>query len=337
LAADFAALAPTVTLPEWSEEWTVDALRRRLELRRLLTRLRARAWPLVYSNTATNGYVLELIGSRQPIVSHVHELATTIDSFGKRNFDAVRRHTTRFIACAEAVKHELTGRSVDPAIVDVVHGFISTSPDAGQSAAARPRVRDELRIPQDAFVVGGSGYVSWRKAPDVFLALARTVARRRPSAPIHFVWVGAMSGHISASDLEHDARRLGIETRIHFIGSRPNPLDYFAAFDVFALVSREDPFPLVCLEVASLGIPIVCFDGAGGAKEFVEQDCGFVLPYQDVEHMADAILTLQQCEEHRATLGRRAAEKVRLRHDINRAAPQIVDIVERLMTTPRHS
>ena len=78
-------------------------------------------------------------------------------------------------------------------------------------------------------------------------------------------------------------------------------------------------------------MPIVCFDYAGDMKEFVEDDCGFVLPYQDVDAMADAVLMLHQSEDLRKDLGQHADAKVRHRHDINRAAPRIVDIVERLI------
>jgi glycosyltransferase involved in cell wall biosynthesis len=56
-----------------------------------------------------------------------------------------------------------------------------------------------------------------------------------------------------------------------------------------------------------------------------------VLPYLDVDAMAEAILTLQQSEELRREQGRRAEAKVRQRHDVNTAAPRIVDIVERLL------
>ncbi|MDH6063711.1 hypothetical protein, partial [Umezakia ovalisporum] len=39
----------------------------------------------------------------------------------------------------------------------------------------------------------------------------------------------------------------------------------------------------VCLEAASLGKPILCFDKAGGEPEFVEDDCGFIVPYLDLD------------------------------------------------------
>ena len=57
----------------------------------------------------------------------------------------------------------------------------------------------------------------------------------------------------------HDAKRLGLGDRIKFVGPLEQPAQLFAAMDVFALTSREDPFPLVMLEAAAAGIPFVCF------------------------------------------------------------------------------
>lgn len=333
LAGEFAELGHIYTLPTWSAELTPIAVRDRLLRRRMVSRLRATDYSLVYSNTATNGDVLNFLGGRQPIISHIHELATTIRLYGEENFDSVRRHTTRYIACAESVKSDLTSQwPIAPDTVDVVHEFVHVPPqDDANKARMRSRIRGELGIPDNAFVVGGSGQVVWRKAPDLFIGLAKAVKRRQPSANVHFVWVGGFREGIESiapRAIEHDVRGLGLEGQVHFIGSRSNPLDYFHAFDVFAMVSREDPFPLVCLEVASLGTPILCFDYAGGMKEFVEDDCGFVLPYQDVDAMAEAVDTLRQRADLRHEQGRRASAKVRQRHDINAAAPRIVDIVE---------
>ena len=335
LTGEFAKLGTTSRLPPWNARLRLSAVRDRLARRHMLSWLRSTEWSLVYSNTATNGEALNIVGGRQPIISHIHELATTIRLYGEDNFDSVRRHTTRYIACSDSVKSDLTTQwPIEPRSVDVVHGFVNlpAARDEASKAAVRFEVRRQLGIPQDAFVVGGSGAVSWRKAPDVFIALARAVTRRRPSADVHFVWVGGFSDQLIALEaIEHDLRGLGLEGRVHFIGAKADPLNYFHTFDVFAMVSREDPFPLVCLEVASIGTPIVCFDYAGGTKEFVEDDCGFVLPYQDVDAMAEAVLMLQQCDDLRREQGRRAEAKVRHRHDVDSAAPRIVDIVERLL------
>ena len=334
LSGDFASLAPTSTLPPWSTQLRPRAIRERLAHRRVIKRLKSRPWSLVYSNTAANGEILRVLGSRQPVISHIHELANTIRQMGADNIDNVRRYTTRYIACAEAVKRDLVEAwPIDAARVDVVHGFVDMPlVDDREAARLRRKICAELGIPQNAFVVGASGVVAWRKAPDVFIALASRVNMRCPDTPVHFVWMGAFDDTISEQQLDHDLRGLGLTGLVHFIGSRADARPYFHAFDVFAMVSREDPFPLVCLEAAAAGAPIVCFDYAGGAKEFVEDDCGAVLPYQDVDAMAAAILRLRTSDELRLEQGRCAAEKARRRHDIDSAAPKIVEIIEHLLT-----
>ena len=73
---------------------------------------------------------------------------------------------------------------------------------------------------------------------------------------------------------------------VHFVGELENPHPLLNACDLFCLPSREDPFPLVMLEAGALGKPMVCFDGAGGAKEFAARGAGIVVPYLDVPAMA---------------------------------------------------
>jgi hypothetical protein len=96
------------------------------------------------------------------------------------------------------------------------------------------------------------------------------------------------------------------------------------------LLSTEDPYPLVVLEAAALGKPIVCFAGSGGAPEFVENDCGFVVPYLDLEAVAERIAELIEAPELRKRMGTAARMKVQSRHDVNIAAPQILNFIERV-------
>lgn len=132
-------------------------------------------------------------------------------------------------------------------------------------------------------------------------------------------------------ELCYDVKNLGLQEYVRFLGVQPNPLDYFAACDVFTLVSREDPFPLVCLEAASVGKPIVCFDGAGGEKEFVEDDCGFVVPYLDIEAMATKVISLLNSPELCQSFSQRAKQKVRQRHQLHTAALNNLKIIKNFL------
>jgi glycosyltransferase involved in cell wall biosynthesis len=67
--------------------------------------------------------------------------------------------------------------------------------------------------------------------------------------------------------------------------------------------------------------PIICFDKSGGEPEFVEDDCGFIVPYLDLDAMSNRIIQLYQSPDLRQKLGENAKQKVCDRHDISVAAP----------------
>jgi glycosyltransferase involved in cell wall biosynthesis len=291
---------------------------------------------LIYSNTVTNGEILGAISSLDcPVISHVHELEYVIRYYGGglENFERVKQHTQHYIAVSQAVKNNLVqNHEISGSKIDVFHGFGPADRfTLGNKERTKSSVQQQLDIPGDALIVGASGTIQWQKGTDLFVQLARWITQKAGEFPVHFLWVGGESQGPAVGALRRDVRLLGLETCVHFIGAKPNPLDYFSLFDVFALVSREDAFPLVMLEVASLGKPIVCFDNSGGAAEFVGGDCGFVVPYLDIERMADKILQLLDSAALRADLGQQAAKKVREQHDVAVIAPGIAEVIERFL------
>ena len=343
LEPEFAALAPVLILniATSSKRGLFEKVSRRLGLQAVANQVYLSSLKkqlvqanigLIYSNTITNYEVLEFLASLEcPVISHVHELEYWIRRTGLENFKRVQNHTTHYIAVAEAVQKNLVGNHGIPGDrIDIVHEFIPTQlHDLSSQPQVGHQIREQLNLPQEALIVGACGTTDWRKGPDLFIQLARAVYQRQPKTPIYFLWVGGESQGLRFFELWHDVKNVDLEKYIHFLGIRSNPLDYFSAFDIFALVSREDPYPLVCLEAASLCKPIVCFDSsAGGEAEFVENDCGFVVPYLDVETMADKVTELLNSAELRQRLGQRAAQKVRERHDVEVVAPKIFDIIK---------
>ena len=131
--------------------------------------------------------------------------------------------------------------------------------------------------------------------------------------------------------MKHDIERAGIADRFCWTGEVSNPLDYFAGLDAFALVSREDPFPLVCLEAALLEKPILCFAGAGGTPELIEDDSGFVVPYLDLNAMADKLLLLGGDEQLRRRMGACGAAKVRERFSLDVMAPRLHRVIDSML------
>ena len=125
----------------------------------------------------------------------------------------------------------------------------------------------------------------------------------------------------------------GIAALFHQSGEVANPFKLFPAIDVFALLSRDDPYPLACLEVAALEAPVVCFAGAGGMPEFCRDGCGFVAPYLDLEVMAQDIVRLAADPELSQTSGRLARAKVDRENLLEATAPQLRTVIESLIET----
>jgi len=288
---------------------------------------------LVYANafTASHSHFINMLDSRLPMVTHVHEFGNLLVRQGRSDTPSLLSRTRRFIACSGAVKQSLMhNQGVPSEKIDVIYESIQVANvRAGQS---RQEVLAELGFPQDAFLIVGSGRVAWNKGADVFLQLARVVCARHPRA--RFAWIGPGCGW-QISELQHDARMVGLSEKVRFTDEVAKPYDYFSAGDIFALTSREDSFPLTCLESAALGKPILCFADGGGMPEFVEDDCGFVVPYLDIDTMANRVVQLLDCPGCRKKMGEAARRKVAQRHDVSVSAPRILDVIERTITESR--
>lgn len=340
LHLEFEKLAPTYTLnPDKAHNPSETGLLKRLlgkkianPINTLENQLAKKQIALIYSNTITNGKVLERLGGLScPVLTHVHELDYWIRyRVNPKDLELVRRYTHRYIAVSHAVKEALVGGFDIPADkIDVIHGFIPTQDF--RPTISNQSIREQLNIPENAFVVGASGTTDWRKGPDLFIQLAFIIRKLVPVDHIHFIWIGGQHSGPEYGKLRHDLERAGLQNQVHFLGTKQHPADYFNSFDLFASVSREDPFPLVALEAAYLHKPIVAFDRGGGIKEFIQEDCGYVVPYLDLDEMAQKILYLLNNPEHRKCMGDNAHKRVIQNHSINIVGPKILEIIEQLL------
>ena len=146
-------------------------------------------------------------------------------------------------------------------------------------------------------MVGGA---YWAKGDDIFLLVAKEVVSRDPS--IHFYWLGSQSLERKTVN-QGDIDKLEIGSNVHFLPHTTSPHDIVKSMDVFALTSRSDSFPLAAIEAGLLGVPIVCFERASGIQEIIQQGGGEVVPYLDIQKMADVIIRLVTSDELRAKYG----------------------------------
>jgi len=296
-------------------------------MRRLYT---AGSYNVIFSSTIMTGNALSALARfGAPVVTHVHELEYWIRRGGAENFRQVSAQTKSYIAASRAVKDNLVSNHGLPAAnIEVIYEHVRNLPPVA-TEAARCQVRQVLGLPAGAFVIGGCGGEYWRKGRDLVPQLLLAVRRRAPELDVHMVWVGAPGSPEDEFHFRHDLRAGGLEGRFHATGEVEDPLPFYAAMDVFALLSRDDPYPLACLEAAATQRPIVCFEGAGGMPEFVEGGAGLAVPFLDVAALAEALCRLACDPAFARQCGAAGRNKVARENTLATTAPRIQRVIER--------
>lgn len=295
-----------------------------LRLRWSLLRIRGLRTVVVVS-IGPNDYLRLLRPRRPQVVTMALELGLQLVHLDDHD-GRLRRETDRFVAGMPVIRDALIDEFAIPADrVAVAREFVNTTPPPPVHEVRR----DELGIPADAVVVGSAGVMEWRKAPEYFVQIAKAAQVLAPDLDLHYVWIGGDDQGYAAR-LADEVARAGLSGRVHLPGRQSNPWDWFRLFDLFVLTSREDAFPLVCLENASVGNPVVCFD-TGGMPEFVGADeCGAVAPFPDVEAMAARVVELARDAAERRRRGTLGEARVRERYDVAVCAPLWYEAMEPL-------
>ncbi|MDE2246286.1 MAG: glycoside hydrolase family 99-like domain-containing protein [Xanthomonadaceae bacterium] len=304
LGAEFAAAAPIRSLAGRDPEGP--------EARSLAADLAARGFDLAFCNTTVSGLfagTLSAAGIR--VVALVHELPGVIAQF------KLERHARMLAQSAHAVVFAAVEvRDAFASIAPLAPGVAHVCPQgvykrnryvmAAGVADARAELRARLGIDADARIVLGVGYADHRKGIDRFIEAGIRVLRA--DARAHCVWVG----HWDTTREEPMRRAItasGYQSRFHFPGRQADTDPYYAGADIYALTSREDPFPSVLLESLQVGVPVVAFAGSGGFAALLE-GAGRLVAQDDVGAFSDHVLELLGDRREAARLGAVGAARI---------------------------
>lgn len=130
---------------------------------------------------------------------------------------------------------------------------------------------------------------------------------RMKDVPGWTCWIvgGAQRLHEQAllDSLKNITRELKIESQVNFLGQRTDVWRLLSAADIYCQPnSGPEAFGLTFVEALSAAVPIVT-TAIGGALEIIDDSCGLLVPVNDAEALANALLPLIKDHEHRRRLG----------------------------------
>lgn len=256
-------------------------------------------------NTVVTGKIAKLLVTKDyQVISLVHELPALISAYGlEAECWQLSNHAHNIVFASKWVAQQFCERYWPSAekVVITPQGVVENPYHSQQQL--RNIIREELNLASTTLIVIGCGYADTRKGIDLFIRMAGEVSQTVQDQTVAFIWVGELE-HNLAPYLLADIERLGLQENFHITGKTNNPARYFIAGDVFALTSREDPFPSVVMEAFDAEMPVVAFAGGGGYVDIVNATTGALVPYLDVSAMTMEISRLLNDEQQRITIGK---------------------------------
>lgn len=165
----------------------------------------------------------------------------------------------------------------------------------------RKRIRKELNIPLDAFLLISVGEVNRNKNQGVII---RALSKLNDDS-VHYIIAGEGPSKESYAKLAQDC---GINTQVHILGFRNDIPDLYCAADVCVFPSIREGLGLAAIEGMASGLPLIVSDNRG-TRGIINKNMAITCKYDDVNGFAKAIERLQRDGNLRSSMGRLNEEK----------------------------
>lgn len=268
---------------------------------KLRAALREHAIEVVHSNANYDRTVAALAAAYQPVchiagVHSAHSIQHNVTHWMRNRWGV-----DHFVADAEAVRKVLVEEDGIPAShITVVPIGVESGITEGREGV-RASVRAELGIPAGTIVVGNVARLVPFKGHRCLLDAAARVLRERTDVVFPIVGDGELLETLCAQ-----ARTLGIERHVQFLGFRDDLDRLYTAFDVYCHSSLElaaEAFPLAILRALASGLPVVCTNVGGIAMMVEHGKSGYLCPPDDPAPLGEALLAVIGDSALRASMG----------------------------------
>jgi glycosyltransferase involved in cell wall biosynthesis len=192
--------------------------------------------------------------------------------------------------------------------------------------AVRQRMRAELDIANEFVWLMVGRFQPVKDHHSMIRAFARVVAEA-PRSVLLLAGSGPLQG-----ELAELARGMGIGSRVRFLGSRSDIPALMNAADACVLSSIYEAMPMVLLEAAATGLPVVTTDVGGTSEVVVHGVTGYLTPSSNPSALANAMLRLQSLPlAVRMRMGEQARRHVRSRFSLNQVVGQWESLYQELL------
>lgn len=158
--------------------------------------------------------------------------------------------------------------------------------------------------------------------------LLRAIAGVAGTYDLILVGVGPLQ-----AQLQEQARSLGVENRVRFLGFVEDLEGLLAESDIFILTSDKEGFPLSILEAMRAGLPVVASDVGGVKEAVIDGETGFLIPRGDVSTLRQRLEQLITDPVLRARMGAAGRRRYETHFTLDQMLAKTLAVYEKVLGT----
>ena len=303
-----------------------------IKVERTLRRIIKQVKPdIVYAHSSKAGAFARIadLGLNNKIIYNPHGWAFNMQQSAKKKemykwVEKISAHFCDKIVCISDAEREsaLREKICKPSKLQVIYNGI----DLEEIEKTTPMSRDQLGIPDDAFVVGMVGRLSKQKAPDTFVKAAKLIKEKIHNA--FFLMVG--DGELR-DQIENLINQYDLGSSFLITGWVDNPTAYMKIMNVGMLLSRWEGFGLVLPEYMACGVPIVATNVDAIPNIIQDGINGMLVDKDDYHKAVDAVDRLFKQPDLTSSLVKNAKNIVKTKFDGKRVAQNSEQLYKELI------
>jgi glycosyltransferase involved in cell wall biosynthesis len=259
---------------------------------------------------------------RRPLIARVHGWLSRLDD----RVIVLSDHVGRYVVEVGRVQPERIRR--------VYYGINLDRPIA-LARRAVDELRAEFGIPLGGPFLLCVGRLDPQKGHPVLFEAMRPVLREQPDARLVVVGGAQQASQEYVATLRTHAADAELAGRIVFAGERTDVPRLMAACDVFVLASLWEGFGLVFVEAMAAGKPVVATRVSAIPEVVLDGETGLLVPPEDADALAAAILRLCDDPAERDRLGNSGYRRVHELFTADRMVDETLAVYEEALREGR--
>lgn len=191
---------------------------------------------------------------------------------------------------------------------------------------SKKKEREKLCITEETYVIMSIGRLDREKYFDDIIKAMRVIKRRGAKFRLFIAGDGPLK-----SNLIKLSESFAFEKEATFLGYTENVSELLSLTNVYVSASSREGLPVSVTEAMAMEKPIVAYN-IRGVRDLVEDGVnGFLVPFRDVEALAEKIIYLMKHSEVAKEMGKKGREKIEREFSLNMILPQMEKLYKEIL------